>query len=327
MDELSDLLDRAIACTESGQDETAIALYRQLLERIPHLAVAHFNLGLIYKRRGEWESSFYHNQMATQFNPEDESAWWNLGIAATVLEEWKTARDAWNHFGLDYLLSDTDPAGNLGSTPIRINPHDQAEVVWAIRLDPCRAMLYNIPLPESNHRYHDIVLNDGVPNGYRNVQGKEYAVFDELGLLTHSDYQTYSVRCPAIPEEVFEDLEMRCESEDIGVENWSTQIRMICRQCSEGHPHDTHDHELEEAHSLDSFLIGLAARSQEHLSQVLRGWSTTHGLELTDYAFYPLEEDAEALLSGDSSLQHDQRISTRFQRKKKMLQWLQDKQN
>lgn len=324
MNEFNDLLERALACQEQGQEEEAISLYRQLLELAPHLSMAHFNIGLLYKHRGEWEHCFHHNQRATDLNPEDDGAWWNLGIAATVMEQWKVARQAWNHFGLGYPLIDQDPADHLGSTPIRINPRHQGEVVWAIRLDPCRAQIVNIPLPESNHRYQDIVLNDGSPNGYRMVNGVEYAVLDELQLLGRSGFETYSIRCAAVPDHVFEDLEQRCEAQGIGIENWTTQTRMICRQCSEGRPHEVHDHDLDPEFSPDTFLIGFASRSEASLTQVLNRWSEDHSVSLEDYAFYPLDADEASLGLEEGGNTH--RVSGHI-RKKQMLNWLKDKQN
>lgn len=326
MDDLNDLMRRAIACTDMGETQEAINLYRRMLAIKPDLAMVHFNLGILYKHRCEWQPCRYHNDMATMLNPDEDGAWWNLGIAATAMEDWKTARKAWNRFGLKLPIVDEDPADYLGSTPIRINPQDQAEVVWANRIDPCRAKLLNIPLPESNHRYHDIVLHDGAPNGFRKSGGREYPVFDELELFARSPFETYSVRSPAIANKIFEDLEKRCEARGIGIENWSTQTRMICRQCSEGRPHDHHDHELDKGHAPNSFLIGFASQSGDDLSDVLTAWSEAHGLELSEYAFYPLEDEADSLLSTDSA-KPGLKTTIRHQRKTKMLDWLKDQHN
>jgi hypothetical protein len=50
---------------------------------------------LIYKYRGAWAKSFEFNNQAREFQPEDEATLWNLGIAATALKDWATAREVW----------------------------------------------------------------------------------------------------------------------------------------------------------------------------------------------------------------------------------------
>jgi hypothetical protein len=124
-----------------------------------------------------------------------EACKWNLGIAATMLKDWRLARQCWNSFGMNYEIIDEDTAGNIGETSIRISPNACAETVWAIRICPARALIKNIPLPDSEHRFKDVVLNDGAPNGYRMSEGKEYPVLDEIQHLSSSDYQTYSIKC------------------------------------------------------------------------------------------------------------------------------------
>jgi hypothetical protein len=133
---------------------------------------------------------------------------------------------------MDYEIVDEDTAGNVGPSPIRINPNTEGEIVWATRICPARAVINNIPYPESGHRYRDIVLNDGAPNGYRLWNGKEYAVFDELQHLVKSDYQTFSIKCKFQNQKLFEVLQTKCEEADIAIENWTTGVRLLCKQCT-----------------------------------------------------------------------------------------------
>jgi hypothetical protein len=44
---------------------------------------------------------------------------------------------------------------------VRLNPQSSGEVVCGERLDPARLLILSVPLPESRHRFYDIVLNDG----------------------------------------------------------------------------------------------------------------------------------------------------------------------
>src|SRR5579862_2247995 len=95
-----------------------------------------FNRGLIAKFEGRWADSLEFNLRATELDPGNEGAWWNLGIAATALADWSTARKAWAGFGIDVPAGKGPLTMNLGSVPIRICPETKGEVVWARRLDP-----------------------------------------------------------------------------------------------------------------------------------------------------------------------------------------------
>lgn len=281
---LETLLDQAIEASAQGDKDLAIDIYGKILSEKEDWATVHYNLGLIYKYRNEWDKSYSHNKRAVDLDPEMEAAKWNLGIAATMLKDWKLARQCWNSFGMKYEIIDEDTAGDIGETSIRISPAENAETVWGIRICPARAIIKNIPLPESEHRFKDVVLNDGAPNGYRISEGKEFAVLDEIQHLSCSDYQTYSIKCKTISNEQYEDLQQRCWKADIAIENWTTQIQMLCKQCSEGKPHETHDHDLKSPDGENK--IALAATSQEKLVSVLEAWSQETGVDYYECHYY-----------------------------------------
>lgn len=186
-------LGKAMALSDEGRTVEAIKLYEGIIAQSPDWSVPYYNLGLIYKYSCQWQQSYDCNKQAAALNPEDEAAWWNLGIAATALLDWKTARQAWNHFGLNLEETEEELQMDLGRTPVRVDVDGEAEVVWATRICPARAVIENIPFGESGRRYQDIVLNDGAPVGYRVVDGYEYPVFNELQLIQASGYKTYSV--------------------------------------------------------------------------------------------------------------------------------------
>jgi tetratricopeptide (TPR) repeat protein len=217
MQNLQTLLDQAVEASDQGDKDEAIRIYEKILSEKEDWATVHYNLGLIYKYTNDWNKSYYHNKRAAELDPKMEAAQWNLGIAATMLMDWKLARQCWNFFGMKYEIINEDTAGNVGETPIRISPNANAETVWATRICPARAIINNIPLPESEHRFKDMVLNDGAPNGYRMSNGKEYAVLDEIQHLSKSDYQTYSIKCEPISEAQFENLQQRCWKSDIAI--------------------------------------------------------------------------------------------------------------
>ena len=181
------LLEKALA---SKDDNTAIELYHQIIDLAPNWHLPYYNLGLAYKYQGNWSKSYEYNLKATELDPNDNPSWWNLGIASTVLEKWIDARNAWNHFGLNLNITNEPVNLELNLTPIRLK---NGEVVWAKRICPARAYIKNIPYKKSNRRYDDLILNDGVPNGTRIVDGQEYPVFDELDLIQPSGFTTYSI--------------------------------------------------------------------------------------------------------------------------------------
>jgi hypothetical protein len=274
------LNDRGLQYQERGKLKRATELFREASAIDPTWPVPLYNLGLLFKNKGKWKESIKYNQQATAVDPKHEAAWWNLGIAATALHRWQLARAAWRGFGIDV----PDGKGAIdfpcGFCPIRINPDTNAEIVWADRIDPARAMLASIPLPESNHRWKDVVLNDGAPTGYRRLRGKDVPVFNELELLEHSPFVTYvaDVKMPAGNESMEKLTEIATEQGGCA-EDWSTSIRFLCKQCSEGRIHATHD--TDAARPRGVHLVGLAARDRNHASDMLFAWeSTTPGVKV-----------------------------------------------
>jgi tetratricopeptide (TPR) repeat protein len=258
---------------DRGDLGDAIKMYKKAAAVDPRWAVPLFNLGLLFKQQRRWKESLLCNRKATAIDPDHEGVWWNLGIAATALRRWQAARAAWRGFGIDV----PDGRGPLdlpcGFTPIRINPDGEAEVVWAHRLDPARAELASVPLPESGHRWRDVVLNDGAPNGYRQYDGREYPVFDELQLFQRSPYATFVARVRMPRKRAYsEDLMRQAANLDGNAEDWSTSLAMICKACSEGRPHKIHDGKRKPPKG--AHLIAIAARNRAHASEILHAWET-----------------------------------------------------
>jgi hypothetical protein len=261
---------RASKVQERGQLQEAIKLYQKAINVDPTWSVPLFNLGLLYKKEHKWKESLKYNRLATRLNSRDEAAWWNLGIAATALGRWELARAAWRGYGIDLPDGEGPIDFPCGYGPIRLDPDGDAEVVWAYRIDPARAEIASIPFPESNHRWRDVVLNDGAPVGYRQYDGQEVPVFNELELLKASPFATYVARVsmPSKREYLVQLAELAA---DLGgsAEDWSTSVRLICKACSEGRPHEAHD---AEAPSDGVHLIGIAARNHKHAAMILSSW-------------------------------------------------------
>jgi len=268
--ELQYLLDKAIELEDSGNTNDAIKIYNEIISFDTDWATPHYNLGLIYKYQCNWELSYLHNKRATEIDGNNEAAWWNLGIASTALNRWRIARTAWNKFGLNMEINDDEPNLDLETTPVRLNPNENGEVVWCKRIDPARAIIRNIPLPDTNHRFNDIILNDGAPQGYRTNNGKEYAVFNELQLISKSDCSTYSCIIYTNNDEHIEKLENICKKTNVEIEDWSTVI-YLCKQCSEGKVHEHHDNELNKVDSNER-KIGFAAANYAEIASALYEW-------------------------------------------------------
>jgi hypothetical protein len=268
----SELVRIAFGLQDEGRLPEAVSRFQAAAGEDPGWSAPLFNLGLIFKRQRNWMESFEYNRRATDLDATNDAAWWNLGIAATALGRWKSARSAWHSFGIAVPDGEGPIDFPCGFGPIRLNPEGEGEVVWAFRLDPARAALASIPFPESGHRWRDVVLNDGAPNGYRNYKGKELPVFDVLELLERSRFVTFVARV-VVASKAGSVLRLAELAAKLGgsAEDWSTSVRMICKACSEGRPHASHDVEgprVEGAH-----VIGIAAHDRVHASAILDAWT------------------------------------------------------
>lgn len=264
------------------------------------LHVTLFDEGLAAKRRRDWAdaASLNARALAAMGHVEPgEPAAWNLGIAATALGDWETARHAWRSFGLDVQPHGAAFPEGLGMAPVRLNPtgtdlHEAPlevdgavhppEVVWAERLSPAHARVLSVPTPGSGHRWGDLVLVDGVPHGERFDGRRWVSVFDELALLVRSAHATWTttVHAPA-PDDV-EDLVARAEAAGSAAEDWTGHVQLLCATCSAGRPggdhnrnhkhgHDDHDHDHPAWSPQRS--VGLAADSEQTARRLLDAWS------------------------------------------------------
>lgn len=257
---------------DSGKGSLGERYYKWATTVEPRWAVPWYNLGLHTKNTGRWIESMRFNQRAIELDPSDEAAWWNLGIAATALRNWSEARRAWKGCGIEL----EDGVGEVRMLSVRacvrLDPSGSGEVVWGQRLDPARIAILSVPLPESGHRFNDIVLNDGAANGTRvDSNGNEVPVFDELSIWKASNYSTFRAKLEISDDSTRDKLVELCAAHELGVEDWTT-IRIICAKCSRGNPgpHACDARPLE-----DGFVrFGFAARRREDLALVLGEWAS-----------------------------------------------------
>jgi hypothetical protein len=266
---------QAQAFDQAGESEAALAKYAEALVLNPDRPDTLYNIGLIHKYRRAWPESFEFNRRARELRPDDEATNWNLAIAATALRDWRTARGVWNGLGMNVELGDAPIESNFGVTPVRLNPDDDGEVVWARRIDPVRARIENIPLPTSGFRWCDIVLHDGAPVGYRrDEKGKERAVFNVLELFTASPYSTFEIELVAPTPEDVEALEALCEPIDVQCEDWTQNIRHLCRACSQGRPHEHHDTDGGNTEWTPERHVGISALTPDTVEELLSRWAS-----------------------------------------------------
>ncbi|QZA78037.1 hypothetical protein K4H28_00915 [Deefgea tanakiae] len=263
-------------------------------------AVTNYDLALLYKYQSRWAESLRYNRRAAELNPEDEAAWWNLGIAATAMSDWETAAKAWAFFGITMLLDALENAApdlKLGLIPVRITQDDQVEVLWANRLDPARAQIVSVPMPDCGVRYHDIVLIDGAPRGTRILHGKEVPVFDWLEFWQRSNYSTYVIEANASQELAVNTLDSLVVDAGLALEDWGSNVQMLCKACSEGIPHEHHDQvaAVAETKWQPEREFGVAALNDQALADVLDAWQAAHPeVEIIEvYNALDADEDAE----------------------------------
>lgn len=251
-----------MAANEQGDADRAGLLAAEMTRVAPGSFFAWYEAGLHAKARRDWSQSatwneramaLFGEEVATEFGGDNPAAW-NLGIAATATGDWATARRAWTAYGIDGLADDPGPIDvNFGQVPIRLNPDRPSlslqvvpqfgttEVVWCWRRSPAHAVIASVPLPESGHRFRDVLLHDGEPRGSRRIGDRDVSVFDELEKLHDSGLPTWQAQVEGTTPEDAEALGDIAGPRDLGVDDWSG-IRVMCSDCSHGTPDPGHLH-------------------------------------------------------------------------------------
>jgi len=272
-----ELFAAANAKSDAGDEQAALALYLESIALDHNQPSALYNVGLIYKYRREWKESMRYNRLAAEIRPDDEATNWNLAIAATALREWRVAREAWRRVGIEVDEGDEPIVGKFGFNPVRLNgfgeSEGQAEVVWAHRLSPVTARIDNIPTPEARFRYHDVVLHDGAETGTRlYAPGDERSVFNVFELFEPSDYITFDVHLVAPDQAAIDELEAACEALGFELEDWTGNLNLLCKACSEARAHEQHDHSPQDVGWQVERRVGLAAIDPDQVTAVLEQW-------------------------------------------------------
>ena len=271
--ELRVLFEEARQYEEARDHYNAVKLYKRIVKEARHWALPHIRLGEIYKYRQEWKPALYYNKKAVSLDAGNQSAWWNVGIAATALKKGRLARHVWSKFG----LSTDEPS--LGPVSVRLHAEGQFEILWASRLGPARGIIRNIPHPRSGRRYGDLVLFDHIIQGYHTSDIYRLPVFDELGLLKRSHYQTFSCVLQSPDNKDIKTLQQLCREEKLGFEVWANASRTFTSPYFGDAP-EYYFHNFEAEMEL---LVAIAARGQGVALEVLDSWKVISLKAYTDF--------------------------------------------
>ena len=267
---------RGCALDEAGDDDAALACFELAHALDPSWFAPPFALGVMCKWLLRFEDCLRWSELAGTIDPTHDGAEWNAGIAATALGLHRRARRAWKRFIPTVDESDEPLEMDFGLVPIRLDPRGAGEVVWARRVNPAIAILVSIPFDESGFGHGDRVLHDGEPRGHRMLRGQQVPVFDALTCLEPSPYSTYLATLPSPTDETMALLRRLAEERRVPLEDWTTNVRFLCRACSLGEPHETHDHDG--APPDGERLVALAAETDDPIAELLDTFTTELGL-------------------------------------------------
>ena len=290
---------QAYAAFDSGELAQAAEYFAKLVKRFPDDSAYHYMQGLAAKNRMDWPSALRANLRAIECAEAfDEAAHWNAAIAATALHDWHTARRMWAACGISVPEGEGEICADFGIAVIRLNPWANGETVYARRIDPVRAQIINVPLPESGWRFGDIALHDGAPTGTRpspDGQG-EVHVFNAFERWRPSETPTHTafVRSPVAADA--QALAALLNEHGWHSEDWTQSLRYICLRCSYGIPHEHTDAapSVEQADTWQTERsIGIAAPAAQsaELETALQNWAAAApGREVSDICRqdYPL---------------------------------------
>ncbi len=266
---------QAYAAYDEGDLAGARAHFEALLAVAPDAADYHYMQGLVCKYLRDWPTSLHHNLRSLALRTEsDEASHWNAGIAATALGDWPQARRQWADCGIDIPEGDGAIDARFGVASIRLNAWDNGETLFGRRIDPVRARLINVPLPDSGYRYGDIVLHDGASTGQRRFHQSIVPVFNAMQRMETSEFPTFAVfaTCPQRS-----DLDALMEGRLPGIafiEDWTESIVHVCLRCSYGAPHRHRDGEATQGDDVwrAERSIGVAAQSRHSVTRLLERW-------------------------------------------------------
>jgi hypothetical protein len=234
--EAMELLQRGEDAAEVQDWPVVAACYEEFLTDFPDTPISPelwFDAALANKFLRNWPKAYELGRQAAlrAGKPEGSPAWWNLGIAATMVGDWGTAREAWSNYGVPLHPGEGEIEDGFGTALVRLDPEGDAEVVWVRRICPTRARILSVPYGE--RRFGEIVVHDGAPTGERRLDGHTFAVFDELALWQASTTPTWRAQVTAPDPRDMTDLADAFDSQGLAMEPVDS-LTFHCSCCSHG---------------------------------------------------------------------------------------------
>lgn len=261
---------------EQRQDYyNAIKLYKRVAREAVTWAAPFLRLGHIYKYRQEWKPALYYNKKAIALAVDNQEAWWNVGIAATALNKRRLARNIWTKFGQSSRMNQL--------VSIKLSYTNQFEILGAKRIDPARACILNIPHPNSGKHFKDIILTDNTIIGYHSTGIQRLPIYDELGMYKASTYSTFSCLLQQVDEKAIQSLQQLCNDAGIGFELWSNASRAYTVKSTDIIP----EYHTFPTAGESELLVGLAAKREYQVLDVLESWKVISLKEYSDFQSYP----------------------------------------
>lgn len=269
--ELEKLYREVMNYDRAGDVYNAVKLCKRLAKLAPDWSAPYAYLGRLYKNRKEWKPVFHYCLKAVKNNPFDDETWSHLALAATVLEEWDIARQAWNQLGYNFRKIDRELQLEMGRIAVCLNPDTNPEIVEATRIDPVRVVIQSIPQPSSGRRYQDTLLIDLNPSGFHHIGKHRIHYFNELEHLKRSPWKTFAAYLHTHSIDDVAVLAALCEDNNLGFDNWSHALRYLKPKL---HPKVTEyfDLTMSGKHPRDFYLVALASKDKAKVEPVLKEW-------------------------------------------------------
>lgn len=120
------------------QTQAAVEAYEKLLERNPDLAVAHFNVALLYRKQKRYADALAAYEEAIRLDiPKPEEAWLNMGILYSEMQQEENARRMYDRaleIAPDYIPALYNRAGHFEEVDERQKAIEEYERI--LSLDP-----------------------------------------------------------------------------------------------------------------------------------------------------------------------------------------------
>jgi len=304
-EDLERIHNHAYAAVDDGQLSDASRAFDLLLQHHPDNPFYHYMRGLALKYQMDWAGSLRDNLQAIDLSEAfSQAQHWNAAIAATGLGQWTTVRELWAACDIAVPAGEGAIEANFGIAVVRLNPWGNGETVFVRRVDPVRARILNVPLPESGHRFGDIVLHDGAATGTRFDGEREVHVFNELERLAPSEFQTFIVFVHAQSKDDMTAL-LGISTPGLGyAEDWTHSIRHYCLRCSYNAPHSHADND--DTQWQPERNLGIAAQSRLSVEKLLKDWAEgqpgrrVEGIETGEHPLPPREDGHAWWLAPDA---------------------------